>query len=820
MRPNPFCLAVLCAALCSCVVACGGSTPFDDVTDDSAGDIATLDAEGDSGGDTVADIGQVDLPADSDQDGQMPDSTDGVEPGDTPKDPGGADTYDIIEVYRDTVENQMETNFEGIDPECRPADLGCRNDEDCGEGQQCVATGCAVAASSESYQFSPDMFHVDRMVLPTGDAPTGFDMNGDGVPDNKLAWAIGIIPGGTLRFNSILSDFVRDGVFNLMIELRNRPDDDCGPLELALHPATSDINLDGLPDGDDYQVRQDGFRTDGLGPVAQINTVAIDGDLLRSGPGVELPLKVPLTDGTVLTLPLEGFRVEMRVPLATPVSDRDTRSLALGLARDSGDTNAVIGGYIRLARVVDEVNSQGKNCACAGVDPEKPIASFRVEGGAATASCDQTIDVGPCDWSADGRFCAAMDAVCLAISIMVLEMDVTSGKTTNDDGKAIPDALSLALYMSVSPSNLFEPPLAPDFAAVGDGWRVSPDCDVLQDDGPTLIGVMANDHFLPSNVPEIVSVDVSESNGMVQIATGGTQVIYTPNTGYWGYDDFTYTIEDDNGNQSTANVAIRVSPATGYDPNLDLSGFCTMYCHQYELCYPDEFPGLYSSGQDQCLSDCFMQHSEMFNGTSTCSLAFKLQELCRAALPCYRLPEFDIAMATLAAGGETEDYHCEDQVWARLEACGNCIPGTWGESCLPCPVTFSGPPCDGMGICSDGKAGDGTCACNQGYEVDPETGSCRWDDPCVPDPCTVENAIPQSCYQAWDAQQNPTYACSCENNTFWDIDTHTCFDWCNPNPCTNVPHSTGDCYAMSLDYTCGCIEAYYYDSAAKACLPM
>jgi len=817
MHPDHSRLAVLCLLAGSCLVACGGSEPVGDVTGDVAGDVATLDANGDNGS---GDTGGQDVGDDSGTDVQLPDSTDDVEPGDTDEDMGAGDASDIIEVYQDTVENQMETFFEGIDLECRPPDPGCRTDDDCEDGMQCVATGCVVATSVAAYQFSPDMYHVDSMILPTADTPTGFDLNGDGVPDNKLAWAIGILPGGTLRFNSIMSDYVRNGVFNLMIELRNRPEDNCGPLELALHPATSDIDQDGLPDDGGYQIRQDGFRTDGLGPVAQINTVAIDGDLLRSGPGVELPLKVPLTDGTVLTLPLEGFRVEMRVPQTTPVARHQPRSLALGLSDNAADTNAVIGGYIRLERVVDEVNAQGRNCACAGVDPEKPIASFRIEGGAATASCDQTIDVGPCDWSADGRFCAAMDAVCLAISIMVLEMDVTSGKTTDGEGKPVLDALSLALYMSVSSSDLFEPPLAPDFAAVGDGWRISPDCDVLQDDGPTLIGVMTNDHFLPSDVPEIVSVDVSMSNGTVEIATGGTQVIYTPNAGYWGYDDFTYTIEDGNGNQSTANVAMRVSPATGYDPNADMSAFCNMYCRQYELCYPDEFPGLYSGGFDHCFSECLTKFNDMFNGTSQCSLAQKQQELCRAALPCYRLPEFDVAMATLAAGGETEDYHCEDQVWARLDVCGKCQPGTWGETCLACPVMFSGPPCDGMGVCNDGQAGDGTCACNQGYEVDPESGSCRWDDPCVPDPCTVENAIPSSCYMAWDQQQNQTYACSCENNTFWDINTHTCFDWCDPNPCLDVPDSTGECYGMSMDYQCGCIDAYYYDTGAKACLPM
>lgn len=809
---------LLLITLGSCLVlsACGGGDTPGDVTDDQLSDTAQLDALADHGGSDLGDdIVQDDVTDDTTVETDADAAEDAA--GDVPEDAVGTD---VPEVYTDTLENQMDTFFEGIRAECRPVDLGCAGDDDCAEGLHCIARGCVASGTPEGYAFAPNMYHVTSMVLPTADTPTGFDLNGDGVPDNKLAFEIGLLPGGTLRFNSILSDFTRTGVFNLMIELRDMPGDGCGPLTLALHPATSDLDLDGLPDGGDFQVRQDSFRTDGLGPVAQINSVAIDGDLLRSGPGVELPLKVPLTDGTVLTLPLEGFRVEMIVPAAGGSTGAAPRSLALALPDAPPDTNAVIGGYIRLSRVVDEVNVQGKDCACAGIDPSAPLASFHVEDGVATAACDQPFDTGPCDWSADGRFCPALDAVCLAINLMVLEMDVTSGMTKNDDDESIPDALSLALYLSVTPSDLFEPPLAPDFAAAADTWRMSPDCDVLQDDGPTRIGVLGNDHYLLNDTPEITSVDLTDTDGAVTIIADGTQVVYTPNAGFWGFDSFTYTIEDGNGNQSTAPVSMRVSPATWYDPNMTIDAFCNQWCQQYEICYPDDYPAVFTGGDDQCIGECHDRFSDIWTGTSPCTLAQKQQDICRAALPCFRVPEFDEAMAILAAGGETEDYHCEDQVWARLDACGTCAPGTWGENCDPCPVTISGPPCDGNGICSDGSDGDGACACNEGFENDLENGSCRLESICYPDPCTVTNAIPQSCYPMTDQQQNETYGCSCENNTFWDINAHVCFDWCDPNPCLADPNSDGTCMAMSLDYYCGCVEAYYYDLQMKLCLPM
>jgi hypothetical protein len=83
----------------------------------------------------------------------------------------------------------------------------------------------------------------------------------------------------------------------------------------------------------------------------------------------------------------------------------------------------------------------------------------------------------------------------------------------------------------------------------------------------------------------------------------------------------------------------------------------------------------------------------------------------------------------------------------------------------------------------------------------------------------MKNAIATSCYQAWDQQQNQTYGCSCENNTYWDPATHTCFDWCDPNPCLTDLNSDGNCYAMSLEYYCGCDTNYQWDPSTKVCIP-
>jgi len=181
--------------------------------------------------------------------------------------------------------------------------------------------------------------------------------------------------------------------------------------------------------------------------------------------------------------------------------------------------------------------------------------------------------------------------------------------------------------------------------------------------------------------------------------------------------------------------------------------------------------------------------------------------------------EFDDAMDVLAAGGSTDDYRCEEQVDARIGACGDCAPGSWGPACAVCPMSDMGIPCDGYGTCSDGTAGDGTCTCDQGYELDLENGTCRVEDICYPDPCTGTNETAGSCMSLMGQDEQMTYSCSCENGANWDYTDKVCFSWCEPNPCLADPNSNGTCYSMSLEYYCGCVENYFFDAGQKLCVP-
>lgn len=86
---------------------------------------------------------------------------------------------------------------------------------------------------------------------------------------------------------------------------------------------------------------------------------------------------------------------------------------------------------------------------------------------------------------------------------------------------------------------------------------------------PVLIRILANDiasgsPLVPSSI-EIISLP---AHGTVTVNTDGT-VVYTPNAGYNGNDEFTYRVRDENGAWSNvATVTIKVTPEIVHVPNI------------------------------------------------------------------------------------------------------------------------------------------------------------------------------------------------------------------------------------------------------------
>ncbi|KAM6984714.1 stabilin-2 [Aplochiton taeniatus] len=56
---------------------------------------------------------------------------------------------------------------------------------------------------------------------------------------------------------------------------------------------------------------------------------------------------------------------------------------------------------------------------------------------------------------------------------------------------------------------------------------------------------------------------------------------------------------------------------------------------------------------------------------------------------------------------------CSFQCYKEVEQ-KHCCPGYWGDECIECPEQAA-QPCSNNGICSDGRAGNGTCSCKVGF---------------------------------------------------------------------------------------------------------
>jgi VCBS repeat-containing protein len=75
---------------------------------------------------------------------------------------------------------------------------------------------------------------------------------------------------------------------------------------------------------------------------------------------------------------------------------------------------------------------------------------------------------------------------------------------------------------------------------------------------PVTIYVLAND-LDPDG--DMLALDSVGSAGNGSITSDGSSVIYTPNPGFTGVDNFTYTISDGKGGTDTATVTVTVTPA-------------------------------------------------------------------------------------------------------------------------------------------------------------------------------------------------------------------------------------------------------------------
>ena len=129
--------------------------------------------------------------------------------------------------------------------------------------------------------------------------------------------------------------------------------------------------------------------------------------------------------------------------------------------------------------------------------------------------------------------------------------------------------------------------------------------------------------------------------------------------------------------------------------------------------------GVHGSGTCACLSATTTGH---WSGSScnTCAAGIFGDE-CTKACPVGTTPSG--ARSTCGAGrcsgGPTGDGSCACDTGFQRDAvngsCTLCSGGFYGRNCLPCPTALENVPCSGHGVCSDGVNGTGACSCGAGY---------------------------------------------------------------------------------------------------------
>ena len=74
-----------------------------------------------------------------------------------------------------------------------------------------------------------------------------------------------------------------------------------------------------------------------------------------------------------------------------------------------------------------------------------------------------------------------------------------------------------------------------------------------------VIDVLANDSDPDGDPLSIISVSPRETGfGVVEIQSDNT-ILYTPNPGWWGGDEFVYTVSDGFGGEASARVTLTIT---------------------------------------------------------------------------------------------------------------------------------------------------------------------------------------------------------------------------------------------------------------------
>jgi parallel beta-helix repeat protein/VCBS repeat-containing protein len=116
---------------------------------------------------------------------------------------------------------------------------------------------------------------------------------------------------------------------------------------------------------------------------------------------------------------------------------------------------------------------------------------------------------------------------------------------TIDDGTGLNDTATV----TVTVTNLNDDPVANADSVVLD-----------EDSGAIQIDVLANDDYAPDPAETLRVISVTQgAHGTVALVSGGTAVTYRPDANFYGFDSFTYTMNDGTGGTATGTVSVTVN---------------------------------------------------------------------------------------------------------------------------------------------------------------------------------------------------------------------------------------------------------------------
>ena len=228
---------------------------------------------------------------------------------------------------------------------------------------------------------------------------------------------------------------------------------------------------------------------------------------------------VAISGGEVLFTPQDGLDPDVAVTTSF------TYSITDGQATDSATVNLTIGGNIPPVAIDDVADIESGETATISVlanDTDANGDPLTIDGVSDPANGTATISGNQIVYTPDDPTFSGTDTFTYSIS----------------DGQGGSDTATVTVTVGVN---------APPNAENDDVTAAA--------NGTATIDVLANDSDPEGDPLTIVGVG-SPSNGSA--ALDGSNVVYTPNTGFQGADSFTYSITDGNGGTSTATVNVTV----------------------------------------------------------------------------------------------------------------------------------------------------------------------------------------------------------------------------------------------------------------------